>query len=73
MSREERLTIYAGMKKTGVKHYIVSCCTIGIDGKRARITDTGFIKNHTTDESFEKEISFLQGEGYNFFDVIHMK
>jgi len=67
-----RLEIYNKMKETGVKHYILSCCRMNEDGKKFWHKSEGFHRCHYTDEEFDAEINFLEKQGYNYFDVIHL-
>ena len=67
-----RIEIRNKMKEYGIKHYIVSCCHLTEDGRKAWEITEGFHKCHYTEEEFDREIQYLEKRGYNFFDVIHV-
>ncbi len=67
-----RWEIRKKMKECGVKHYILACCHMNEDGKRFWWKTDGFHKCHYTDAEFDNEVKFLEKQGYNWFDVIHL-
>jgi len=67
-----RIEIYNLMKEKGYKHFIVSASKIDENGKTIQQTDSGFCHAHFDDDEFGWEISCLEENGYNMFDVIHM-
>ena len=67
-----RLEILNKMKELGVKHYIVAAKHYSNEkGKYTWIETERIHKCHYNDESFEEEVSRLEAQGYDFFDVIH--